>query len=86
VELELIFRNKDSKIGTALKRLFGLPYITSSDDLGCFIDKLMSIKPKCDKIDKMLNYIFENNIISVSRFHSEIWAECSYFLSLTTND
>lgn len=45
----------------------------------------MTIKPKDDNVDKVFGYIFENNIMSVSRFSPEIWAECSSSLSLTTN-
>jgi len=79
------FRNKDSEIGKSLKYLFGLPYLPPSEVLNCFTDDLMAIKPIDDKVDKVFDYIFENYMMSDSRFPPEIWAECSSSLALTTN-
>jgi len=45
----------------------------------------MAIKPIDDKVDKVFVYIFENYMMSDSRFPSEMWAEYSSSLALTTN-
>ncbi|KAF0701804.1 MULE domain-containing protein [Aphis craccivora] len=79
------FRNKDSEIGKSLKYLFGLPYLPPSEVLKCFTDDLMAMKPIDDKVDKVFDYIFENYMMSDSRFPPEMWAECSSSLALTTN-
>jgi len=52
--------------------LFDLPYLPPLEVLDCFTDDLMAIKPKDDNADKDFGYIFENNIISNSRFPPEI--------------
>lgn len=42
----------------------------------------MAIKPIDDKVDKVFDYIFENYMMSDSRFPPEMWAECSSSLAL----
>lgn len=79
------YKNSKSEKGKFLKLFFGLPFLHPGEVDDCFTDDLMSLKPKGEKIQSFMDYIFDNYISPDAVFPPSVWAEFSASTNRTTN-
>jgi len=80
-----VYRDQKSEHSTFLRVFFGLPFLSPNDVDQCFVEDIMAIQPTGDKIQALLDYVFETYIDPSGLFPPDVWAELNATTNITTN-